>query len=111
MTPPIDPIPINNPVFCDCIRDGKRCGGRPGYVYRSICKTQLICDACAKEYRAVRNVVPIIELSLFELVPARSVLLTELGVAFADRDKTRGQLQKLEATWILRFLRWLGWRP
>jgi hypothetical protein len=125
MTPLVNPIPINNPTLCESVRDGKPCGGYSAYVYKTAHTTRLICDQCAKEYRAGRSVVPIIEFSLMEMIPARKVLVAGLESMRGELERTKsevtrlgehidrlnGHIDRLESVWILRFLRWLGWRP
>lgn len=72
-----------NPFTCEALVDSARCGRDASYVHKSASSpAMLFCDACAKELKASSRgmrKVPIVEFSLFELIPPREGLIAENG--------------------------------
>lgn len=72
----------NNPFVCESTVDGKPCGGIASSIYKSAVATRLVCDACARRYKAGGpggGTTNLMEFSLMELIPAREVLVMRLG--------------------------------
>jgi hypothetical protein len=86
---------MNNPTLCEVLVEGQRCDKYSSYVYKSVHVTRLICDDCAARYRHEKSAVPILEFALFELVPARQILVDRM-------NQTQKALDKLRSLDILR---------
>jgi hypothetical protein len=72
----------NNPFQCESTVDGKPCGNLASSIYKSAIATRLVCDTCARRYKAGGpggGATNLMEFSLMELIPAREVLVMKLG--------------------------------
>jgi hypothetical protein len=105
-------VPLNNPTLCESVVDGKPCGGYSSYIYKTATTTRLICDECARKYRAGGPgggvSAPIFEFSLLELVPARQVLMMKVSRLERVNEKMRrlAELSVEERNLLDRHIMW-----
>ena len=88
---------MNDPFPCETIVDKVPCTGHATHVYRSAHATRLICDSCATAYRLAAKgprKLAVVEFSLLELIPARSVLLGQIDIMKAEREAARENEQR-----------------
>ena len=88
---------MNDPFPCETIVEKVPCTGHATHVYRSAHATRLICDSCATAYRLAAKgprKLAVVEFSLLELIPARSVLLGQIDIMKAEREAARENEQR-----------------